>query len=163
MAIFELDAPADPSCIIFNGFTSWKNLDFGFYLQSTASLELKNSVIAENGLGVFTFVIGPSATGHSYADKSATIDDNVFIGKTSSFSESDDVMDSNDLNIALSSDGRSPGSSRVCGKYGMSATIFSSGGNSVPEKPFNNIMKYQAIMGLTQLNGKEKQLNTKFS
>ncbi|GFN92112.1 fibrocystin-l [Plakobranchus ocellatus] len=152
VGIFPEDPAADATCVTYSGFTLWKNFDFGIYYNNEPSVVLKNNRLIENGIGIFPMVIGPSATGHAYADKYCEIDDNIFVGKTSSFSYTDDVMSSSDENIALSGQGRGSGTG-TCGKIGFMMTTFTGGSNASPFKPFMNIMSYNAIGGRTMVDG----------
>ena len=132
----------------------WKNLDFGIYYQAGASTVIKNNILVENGVGVFPFIVGPASLGHGFDDKYADITNNIFVGKTSSFDESLDVIDSSDHNIQFSSTIRSAGSGSPCGKIAFQMATFSSSGNACPGKPCTGIKAYQAIRGVTRVDGK---------
>ncbi|GFS10808.1 polycystic kidney and hepatic disease-like 1 [Elysia marginata] len=152
VGIFPEDVAVDASCVTYNGFTVWKNYDFGFYFNNEANVIIKNNWIIENGVGIFPMVIGPGPVSHAYEDKYCEINNNGFVGKTSSFSYSDDVMPSNDENLLLSSQGRGFGNG-VCGKVGFSVGTFTGGSNASPFKPFTNIMSYNTISGRTMVDG----------
>ncbi|KAK3716577.1 hypothetical protein RRG08_039372 [Elysia crispata] len=152
IGIFSEDQAADSTCVTFSGFTLWKNYDFGIYYNNEKNAIFKNNWLIENGVGIFPMVIGPSPNDHTYEDKYCEINNNAFIGKTSSFSYSDDVMSSSDVNIQLSGQGRGFGSG-ACGKIGFSVGTFTGGSNAAPFKPFTNIMSYNAIGGRTMVDG----------
>ena len=80
---------------------------------------------------------------------------NLFVGKTSSFSEKLDIIDNKDHNILLSGTARGHGSRVVCGKIGMEMTTFSSGPNGIPLHPLVGIHSYQTIRGETRLKGEQ--------
>ncbi|CAL1525942.1 unnamed protein product [Lymnaea stagnalis] len=145
------DQLVNSTCILYNGFTLWKNMDFGFYFNNNGSVIFKNNVLVENGVGIFPMLVGPSAVKHAYTDKYVEITGNIFIGKTAAFSEKLDVVDKTDDNIVLSEQIRSHGSLVVCGKIGIEFTTFTGGGNGAPVKPFVNIMSYPTIKGVTKL------------
>lgn len=151
MCIFPEEKAIDETCVAFSGFTAWKNLDFGIYYNNPASLVIKKNVLVENGVNVWPAVIHPSATLHAYEDKFVEISDNIFIGKTSTFSESLDVIDLTDDNIKFSENSRGNGSLAPCGKVGVQLTSFSGASNKAPTMSLVAIMSYQAIKGITIL------------
>ena len=151
--VFYFDPSSNDDCHLYNGFTLWKNLDFGLYYIHTPSLEVRNSIFVENGVGMLPFVMGPSSTGHQMADKYANIINNIWIGKTSSFDNSLDRADTSDHNIQLSVFARGDGSWARCGKIGLQMTVFTNGGNGITSHPFTGIMSYQTIKGITTLTG----------
>ncbi|XP_012942613.1 fibrocystin-L [Aplysia californica] len=153
VGLFSEDPPADSSCTTYSGFTLWKNLDFGIYYNSVPSAVFKNNIFVENGVGIFPFVMGPASLSHAYQDKYSEVSNNIFIGKTSTFSESLDVLDKSDHNIQLSVMARSHGSGSACGKIGMEMTIFTSGPNGIPSHPLVGIMSYQTLKGITRVTG----------
>ncbi|GFN92106.1 fibrocystin-l [Plakobranchus ocellatus] len=152
IGIFPAEPTVDSTCVTYNGFTLWKNFDFGIYYNNKPSVILKNNWFIENGIGIFPMVIGPSATFHDYADKYCEIKNNIFVGKTSSFSYTDDVMLPSDKNIKLSQRGRGAGN-ETCGKIGIMMTTFTSSFNGSPFKPLMDIMAYNAIGGRTMVDG----------
>ena len=137
------------SCIKFANFTLWKNLDYGLYYQNAASNEISDILAADNGVSIFQFITGPSATGHAYADKYTTLKNSLIVGTSGGFDCATDRPPSDD-NIALSGNSR-----RHCGnmRVGVTMPTFSSGGNSAPGKPFAGVKKYQAIMGRFHMEG----------
>ena len=157
--MFDTESPPD-TCALYNGLIAWKNVDIGLYYYGTPKLQVENSIFVENGLGIFPYVMGPSAIGHTYDDdKTVKITNNIFIGKTSSFSETLDVAPSSS-NFALSSMARAGGHG-VCGKRGVWMTIFTGGGNGHPSHPLVGIMNYQNLKGLTIFSGQSVIVDTK--
>ncbi|KAK3587658.1 hypothetical protein CHS0354_042441 [Potamilus streckersoni] len=143
-SLFPLDADVY-SCTRLANFTLWKNHDYGLYYNNDPSTKLTDNVVIENGVNVFSMVIGPSSLEHQYDDKFVYVSDTVLVGRTSSFDCSKDVLPSGDPNIELSSKNR-PGVING-GMVGLVWTTFTAGSNMAPEKPFANIMTYQAIGG----------------
>ena len=156
--MFDTESPPD-TCALYNGLIAWKNVDIGLFYVGTPKLQVENSIFVENGLGIFPYVMGPDAIGHTYDDdKTVKITNNIFIGKTSSFSETLDVAPSSS-NFALSADARAGGHG-VCGKRGVWMTIFTSG-NHHPRYPLVGIMNYQNLKGLTIFSGQSVIVDTK--
>lgn len=56
-------------CLQVNGFTVHKAYDFGIYVQCSASIEINDVLLVDNGVGVFPFVIGPGILSHVVANK----------------------------------------------------------------------------------------------
>lgn len=137
------------SCVKFANFTVWKNLDYGLYYQNSAPHEVSDILAADNGVNIFQFIAGPSATGHAYADQYCTVKNSLIVGTSGAFDCAIDKTPKDD-NIALSGNSRKhSGSTRV----GITMPTFSSGGNSAPGKPFAGVKKYQAIMGRFHMEG----------
>lgn len=150
--------PTDPvthSCNRISGFTAVKCSDFGIYYQNSDSVIIEDVVVADNQMGIFPMVVTPASLGHAYADKTITLKNSKVIGTTSSFDCSSDRVDGADDNIALSGNSRSFDNSR---RTGVAFGTFGSGSNNAPIKPFAGIMSYQAIKGLTILEGKNFNL-----
>ena len=140
------------SCTLWSGFTFWKNLDFGIYYYARPNGVFKNNIFVENGVGIFPMVWGPSSVSHDHRDVFVNITDNIFIGKTSTFDKSLDVIH-DDINTRKTKYARSVGSEKVCGKIGFQMTTFTTGNNAMPAFPFTEIMAYQTIKGITCVTG----------
>lgn len=139
-------------CTLLNNFITYKSYDYGMYYQGTSSLEVIGYTSLDNNVGLFPMVLGPSVVSHQFADKYVHVLDSSFVGTTSAFDCSLDVVDGSDPNIMLSSQSRSwrgPGG----GKVGLATTTFSQSSNNAPKKSFNNIKAYNAMYGLTIISG----------
>ncbi|KAL3885610.1 hypothetical protein ACJMK2_025660 [Sinanodonta woodiana] len=131
--LFPSDADAH-SCTRLANFTLWKNHDYGLYYNNYPNTKLTDNVVIENGVNIFSMVVGPSSLEHQYENKFAHVANSLIVGRTSSFSCSN-----NDL---LSSPGIING-----GMVGLTWTTFTSGSNNAPVYPLAGIMAYQAIGG----------------
>ncbi|CAL1525941.1 unnamed protein product, partial [Lymnaea stagnalis] len=158
VSVMPCDTLADSVCVTYSGFTVWKNFDYGFYYNNRPSLVIKNSILIENGIGIFPMLVGPNAVNHEYTDKYVVVNDNVFVGKTSTFSETLDVLDEKDDILTYSPMLRYSGRPSPCGKIGVIIATFTSGSNEAPQRALTNIMGYGSIKGLTKL-----QSNTFFN
>ncbi|XP_048254094.1 fibrocystin-L-like [Haliotis rufescens] len=150
VGIFPKETGVSGTCIRYSNVIAWKNVDFGFYYNNPASFLGESLVSVENGVGVFPFVVGPGSVAHQTSDKYVTVRDSFFVGKTSAFDCTSDVVDQSDVNIQLSSVSRSWGNG-THGKVGISWPNFSAGPNNAPDKPFIGVMAYQAISGIMHL------------
>ena len=153
MAYFPVDISSSVTCIKWSKIFVWKNLDWGLYLNIGPSIELEDVISSENGVGVFTMVVGPSSTSHVAKNKHVSLSHSTFVGKTPSYDCASDVMPRHDDNIFLSSHTRS-WSNGTHGKVGFSIAVFTSGSNGAPEKPFFGIMSYMALKGIMLASGK---------
>ncbi|XP_033759106.1 fibrocystin-L-like [Pecten maximus] len=136
-------------CMQFSGFTIYRCFDYGVYLNQPASLIISDLISVDNGVGVFPIIYGPSATRHEYGDRSFKISNSTIVGRSSIFDCARDRKSNliND-NIRLSGQGRAnqvDDGANIALVFGT----FSSGSNMSPEKPFANIMSYQALFGET--------------
>ncbi|KAH9519161.1 Fibrocystin-L, partial [Bulinus truncatus] len=141
------DVMVDPGCVAYSGFLLWKNFDFGIYYNHYPSLVIKNNILIENGVGIFPMIIGPSSAEHKYENKFVDINNNVLIGKTSSFSENLDHLDGGNEQVKFSSLNRGHGSSKPCGKIGIQIVTFTSGTNAAPKKEFTLLKIHPSIKG----------------
>ncbi|KAK3107254.1 hypothetical protein FSP39_010348 [Pinctada imbricata] len=130
---------------------AWKNWDFGVYYQHQNSFTLVNYTSIDNGVGVFSLVIGPDPVSHEYdASKQVDIEDSYFIGTSGAFDCSVDAVDANDDNIKLSSTGRS-WRVKDKGRIAISFGNFALGPNGCPFHPLANSMSYLSIAGRTNI------------
>ena len=138
------------TCAKFTGFAMSKCAYFGIYYNNKASLVVDDVCISDSAVGIFPMIIGPSATSHQYDDKTALISNSLIVGKSSAYDCSTDVLDLSDANIQIAVQSRPTELNR---RIGVVFTSFTSGSNNCPEKPCFNIMAYQAIKGLTRIEG----------
>ena len=61
---------------------------------------MKNIMSADNRVGIFPFIIGPSAVDHIRDDKYFSVENATFIGRSPDF-DCEDKMSSTDPNYAL--------------------------------------------------------------
>lgn len=53
------------TCFQLNGFTAWKNWDFGIFVQTPADrVEFINNSLIENGLGLWSNTFSPGSLSH---------------------------------------------------------------------------------------------------
>lgn len=137
---------------MYSNFTLWKNLDYGVFYIGSASSSVVNLKAADNGVGVFQFIMGPAALAHRYADKYANVKNSLIIGTSDELNCSTGLGDRSDFNIAVSNEKIKFHSSPL--RIGITMPTFSSGSNACPNMPCNGIMSYQTIKGIFKLQGK---------
>lgn len=153
VVVLPEDAPKlSESCAKITGYTVWKSHDFGIYYQNTVDFVADDNVMIENTNGLIGFMVGPSAVGHQFGNKTMSILNNVFVGQTNAFDCNIDVTPSNDDNFALSGNSR-PVQPPGGGMIGLVFPNFYQGSNKAPGKPWKGCMAYNAIGGLMSLSG----------
>jgi len=60
-------------------FYTWKNWDYGVYVQNKNSIEFTNITAIDNGVGFLPFGVGESADAHKYRDSYMSISDSVIV------------------------------------------------------------------------------------
>ena len=137
-------------CVKMSGFIAWKNIEFGMYYQNDPSIIIDNNILVENGVGTWTGVLKPSALDHMIGDKTADVWNSLFVGATSVFDCSKDVLPVNEDNYKLSEFART-GRAPSGGMIGLTFTNFYQATNNAPEKPLIGCMAYNSIAGLTRV------------
>ncbi|KAL3886654.1 hypothetical protein ACJMK2_026634, partial [Sinanodonta woodiana] len=122
------------SCTRLANFTLWKNHDYGLYYNNYPSTKLTDNVVIENGVNIFSMVVGPSSLKHQYENKFAHVANTLIVGRTSSFDCSYNGL----LSPSVEMNG---------GMVGLVWTTFTSSANSAPVHPLASIVDYQAIGG----------------
>ncbi|XP_052805044.1 fibrocystin-L-like isoform X2 [Mya arenaria] len=134
-------------CVKYANFTVWKSHDFGIFYQNSPDFVAENNVFVENQNGLFPIVLGPGSSGHGFANRRMAVNDNIFVGQTTSYDCSLDTKPSGDDNFEISAKSR-PSLAYGGGMVGLIFPQFYSGGNNAPIKPFKGIMAYNANGGL---------------
>ncbi|KAE8599477.1 hypothetical protein XENTR_v10017204 [Xenopus tropicalis] len=133
-------------CSLIRRFTVWRCWDYGFYFQVPVSLKITESVLVDNGMGIFTIVYGPAATSHELSNKTVDISKSLLVGSSPSFNCSD-ILTDNDPNIKISAGQRSI-RPLTGGRSGICWPSFISSQNGAPKGPFAGTISYNSITGL---------------
>ncbi|XP_069129825.1 fibrocystin-L-like [Argopecten irradians] len=139
VAVFPEDNLED-TCYQISQYLIWKCNGIGIYYNDRQSVTFTENVLAENALGIYAQVIGPSAVAHVYSPKFCTVKDSLIIGTTSSYNCSTDQMKSTGIQSQI------PG-----GHVGMTFTSFMQGTNGAPNNNLIGIKTYPSIMGVTNV------------
>lgn len=115
---------------------------------------MEKLTLVDNNVGIFPMIIGPAALDHAYQNKKVTISKSLVVGKSSVFDCANDKMDFSLPYVNLRRTFDKSWRIETKGRTGISISIFSSGPNNAPEKPFAGIMAYNAIAGFTTITGK---------
>ncbi|XP_021358207.1 fibrocystin-L-like [Mizuhopecten yessoensis] len=141
LAIFPGDN-VQGSCYQVSNYFIWKCYDIAIYYNNRLSVVLINNTMAENTLGIYNQIIGPSAAAHLYAAKQCTVKDSIIIGTTSSYNCTTDQAKSTGISSQITG-----------GHVGLVFASFMQGSNSAPFYGLTGIRNYPAIMGIMNVEG----------
>lgn len=80
-------------CVNIRNFYAWRNFDYGIMSFITDSLEVKDVVMVDNGVGLMTHTVGPSADRHELDENMhVTLQDSVIVGTSSLYDCAEDVL-----------------------------------------------------------------------
>ena len=135
--------------IAFN-FTTWRNYDFGVYVQTVASVEINNLLSIDNSIGVYSVIYQPTSLDHKFENKFVKILDSTFVGASSALECSPEPPAG--PNFEIDPNLRSY-RHKYGGHYGITLATFSSYHNGAIFHPMANNMAYFAIRGINILKG----------
>ncbi|XP_048777455.2 fibrocystin-L-like isoform X3 [Ostrea edulis] len=151
VGIFPIDKVNPPTCWRIANMSIWKNYNYGVFYQSVYEISMEKLTLVDNNVGIFPMIIGPAALDHAYQNKKVTISKSLVVGKSSVFDCANDKMDFSLPYVNLRRTFDKSWRIETKGRTGISISIFSSGPNNAPEKPFAGIMAYNAIAGFTTI------------
>ncbi|CAF3595884.1 unnamed protein product [Rotaria sordida] len=150
----------DRKCVLIKGFKVYKAWYYGFYINSPRNITISSCSSIDSHVGIFTYILGPSALSHVSIASRVNINDSIVIGSITS-QDCNDKIDSNSINIRLSQmaiPGVSDNSSFniTAGRVGI---VF-------PTVSRNNFMPIRSWTGIgiyPCLNGSMSIINTTFA
>ncbi|CAF0819146.1 unnamed protein product [Rotaria sp. Silwood1] len=141
----------DTSCVLFKGFKTYKTWYYGLYLNTPHNIIVDSCQIADSSVGIFTFVIGPTAASHEFGNNSIKIRNSIVAGAITP-NDCSDVPDTTTLSeqfgskaipkVSATSSSGNPG-----GRTGISFPYFSRD-NMIPRHPWTSIGAYPCIDGV---------------
>ncbi|XP_065144791.1 fibrocystin-L-like [Paramisgurnus dabryanus] len=133
-------------CSQIQGFTVWKNFDFGLYVQVSMNVYISNVTLVDNGMGIMPIIYSPPSISHEYAEKSVHVQESLIVGSSPDFNCLDKLATS-ETYVALSKSHRAPRPPKG-GRSGICWPTFESDHNQAPQKPHPGLTSYNAIAGL---------------
>ncbi|XP_073714529.1 fibrocystin-L [Misgurnus anguillicaudatus] len=133
-------------CSQIQGFTVWKNFDFGIYVQVSMNVYISNVTLVDNGMGIMPIIYSPPSISHAYADKTVHVQESLIVGSSPDFNCLDTLATS-ETYVALSKNHRAPRPPKG-GRSGVCWPTFESDHNQAPQKPHPGLTSYNAIAGL---------------
>ena len=151
----------------FSNFKFWKN-EVGFYYQNADDVLVTNSVFADHKTGIWILMIGPSAEGHIFEDKVASVTDSVMLGYLSETNCADDATEewlTNNLPSYHISGPENIDCRGLTGPAGerLAGIVFPAcdeGGNKAPLKPCFATQTTNCIGGRTEVRGEMSNYQT---
>uniref|UniRef100_H2YQB4 Polycystic kidney and hepatic disease 1 (autosomal recessive)-like 1 n=1 Tax=Ciona savignyi TaxID=51511 RepID=H2YQB4_CIOSA len=141
-------------CSMLRNFVVYKSWDYGIYHQTSTSVVVRDTIIADSTVGYLPIIFAPAALSHTYADKSAKLEDVVFVGRSDHFDPFLDNMDeTTDKNLIIRAEKRAAPRNPTGGKTGVMLPLFQSEPNGAPFNPFHINSNYPAIRGLLSVEG----------
>ncbi|XP_068236296.1 fibrocystin-L-like [Palaemon carinicauda] len=141
--------PEHTDCRRVKGFTAWRVWDTAFYMQHYASLILSDVKSIDNYVGVHQLVYGPHALSHQFYEKTARVENAIFVGASPSHTceyHDSTVRIMEHFTNSLWKHGVDGGNS------GILFASFQSGINMAPKHSFHEAASYPAIRGGSYIN-----------
>lgn len=138
-----------PSCTKVSNFTSYLNWDWGVFTYTRQRMVFHNLVLVDNGIGLHAIVYEPRALSHVTSNKYISVENCLFVGNSdvdschSELSQPKHLSRTNFWRATGSIDG---------GSVGFTLATFMSGSGAAPNKPYDNLLSYSAISGVTRFN-----------
>uniref|UniRef100_H2YFZ9 G8 domain-containing protein n=1 Tax=Ciona savignyi TaxID=51511 RepID=H2YFZ9_CIOSA len=141
-------------CSMLRNFVVYKSWDYAIYHQTTTSVVIKDTIMADSTVGYLPIIFAPAALSHVYAEKFARLESVVCVGRSDHFDPVLDTMDeATDKNLIIRAKKRAAPRNPTGGKTCVMLPLFQSASNGAPFKPFNKNNKYPAIRGLLSVQG----------
>ena len=139
-----------PHCTKVSKFTSYTNWDWGVFTYTRQRMKFQDLILVDNRIGLHAIVYEPRALQHSTSDKYISIKNSLFVGNS-------DVDNCRDLLSKPKYETRTsnwrPIYSSNGGNVGLTLATFMSGRGAAPNKPYEKLLSYSAISGITLLKG----------
>ncbi|CAF4249716.1 unnamed protein product, partial [Rotaria sp. Silwood2] len=141
----------DLNCILIHDFKTYKAWYYGLYINTARNIIIDSCTVADGNVGIFTFVIGPTALSHVVGNNSVTILNSMVIGSITP----DDCNDTpNTTTVSLINSVKAiptvSATSSTGNPGGRSGIVFPffSRDNLMPRHPWTGIAAYPCIDGL---------------
>ena len=71
--------PSPSGCVKVSGFTVYHSHDFAIYTQTPGSPLITDVILADNNLGIWSGLMGPSALSHAFSGKTVTVSNSLIV------------------------------------------------------------------------------------
>ena len=71
--------PSPSGCVKVSGFTVYHSNDFAIYTQTPGSPLITDVILADNNLGIWSGLMGPSALSHAFSGKTVTVSNSLIV------------------------------------------------------------------------------------
>ena len=139
-----------PHCTKVSNFTSYLNWDWGVFTYTRHRMRFQDLILVDNRIGLHAIVYEPHALQHSTSDKYISIENSLFVGNS-------DIDNCRELFSQPKYETRTskwrPSYSTRGGNVGLTLATFMSNRGAAPNKPYDKLLSYSAISGITLLDG----------
>ena len=139
-------------CSKISNFASYRNIDYGIYLQAESSLLVENCVMFDNPISLLPFVIKPEPIEHELIQKSVTIRNSLIGGMSESLDCVRDFATIENARYFDKTDGLRAPRSDNGGFYGYILTTFMGSKNRSPIEGWHTVWSKSQILGKTCLS-----------
>lgn len=103
---YTFDGRNPSSCVLIRNFTIYKSFSWGIYYQNDLSLITDSNTFVDNQVSLFSMIIYPSPLTHQLSNKFDIVRNSLFVGESSAFNCSSDLVSNSSLNYKYSSTSR---------------------------------------------------------
>ena len=139
-----------PRCSKVSKFTCYVNWDWGVFTYTRQRMQFEDLVLVDNRVGLHAIVYEPGSLDHICSDKYVSVSDSLFVGNS-------DVVNCSVLLSKPRHESRTifwrSHSAKNGGNVGFTLSTFMSGSGNVPNKPYDRLLSYSSISGVTRMNG----------
>jgi len=140
----------DLECILLKGFTMYKMFYYGMYINTPRNITIDSCTIVDSMVGIFSFVVGPSALTHIASNNVVKVRNSLVIGSITP-NDCGDVLNQSSPNIVLTEKAVptviSPNATgEPQGRCGI-VFAYISPNNKMPVKPWTGIKAYPSVVG----------------
>ena len=138
-----------PFCTKVSNFVSYLNWDWGVFTYTRQRMVFRNLVLVDNRIGLHAIVYEPTSLSHVTSNKYISVENCLFVGNSDVDSCHSDL--SQPKHLSRTNFWRSAGSTNG-GSVGFTLATFMSGSGAAPNKPYEKLLSYSAISGVTHFN-----------
>uniref|UniRef100_A0A8C9DNE7 Fibrocystin n=1 Tax=Prolemur simus TaxID=1328070 RepID=A0A8C9DNE7_PROSS len=136
------------NCTGISGFLAFKNYDYGAMLHVEDSVEIENTTLVDNAIGLLAVVYVSPASQSSIENVQIVLRNSVIVATSSSFDCIQDRVKPHSAN--LTSADRAPSNPRG-GRVGILWPVFTSEPNQWPQEPWHKVRNDNSVSGIMKL------------
>ena len=140
-----------PYCTKVSKFMTYLNWDWGVFTYTKQRMKFQDMILVDNRIALHAIVYEPHALQHRTSDKYISIEDSLFVGNSDAVNCRE--MLSQPKYATRTSKWRPSSYSIDGGNVGLTLATFMSERGAAPNKPYDKLLSYSAISGITLLEG----------
>ena len=138
-----------PFCTMVSNFISYLNWDWGVFTYTRQRMIFQNLILVDNRIGLHAIVYEPRALSHVTSNKYINVENCLFVGNSDVDSCHSEL--SQPKHLSRTQFWRPTGSTDG-GSVGFTLATFMSGSGAAPNKPYEKLLSYSAISGVTHFS-----------